>query len=86
MIRSLLPSRYQDGIVRQAAAPDGSPSAPIVAGRWDAATTALSRALRPVANDANTVAFFRYSSVSAVGGREAGTRSNTVVGPGTDSA
>src|SRR5688572_23701469 len=80
MIASWLPRRYQDRIVRQAGVPDGSLSAPTVAGRWEAATIALSLALSPVANDAKTVALLRYRSVPGVGGRVAGTKSNTVVG------
>jgi hypothetical protein len=43
-------------------------------------TIVLSSALSPGANDAKTVDFFRYSSVAGVGGRVAGTKSNTVVG------
>src|SRR6188768_2567177 len=81
MILSLLPTRYQDGIVRQAAGPEGSVSAPSVAGRCEAATIPLSRASSPVANDANTVERLRYRSVAGVGG-PSGTRLNTVVGSG----
>src|SRR4051794_21335097 len=47
MIRSSDPMRYQDGMVRQAGTPDGSFSAPIVAGRWVAASTRASCAGRP---------------------------------------
>src|SRR5690348_7589310 len=85
MILSLLPMRYHDGIVFHAGTPDGSFNAPIVAGRCVAATIAFCLALRPVANDAKTVDFLRYRSVAAVGGRVAGTKSNTVVGS-TESA
>src|ERR1700754_5280872 len=72
--------RLQDGIVRQAGVPAAPPTPPNRAGRWVAATTALSSALSPLANEAKTVDFLRYRSVSGVGGRTLGTKSNTVVG------
>jgi hypothetical protein len=59
MILSSVPRRYQDGIFRQAGVPDGSLSAPTVAGRWEAVRIALSSALSPLANDARTVDFLR---------------------------
>lgn len=59
MIRSSVPTRYQDGIVRQAGSPDGSLSAPSVAARWVAATSALPSSSSPVANDSKTVSGFR---------------------------
>jgi len=54
MILSLVPIRYHDGIVHQAGVPEGSESAPNVAGRCEAATSALSRGLNPVANESKT--------------------------------
>src|SRR4051795_9966014 len=86
MILSLSPMTYQDGIVRHAGAPDFSLSPPNAAGRWDAATIALSLALRPFAKDSKTADFLRYRSVSGVGGSLAGRKSKIVVGSGTESA
>ena len=80
MTLSVVPTTAHDGMAAQAGGPDVSVAALAASGRWVAARTPASRALRPLAKQPGNLPACRYRSASSSGAPGNSTGLNTVFG------